>query len=58
MLNIVQEVKGNTLTLTVDLSKDNGPSKSGKTRIIASTQGNVPIDGAGNGAKFGLNVYR
>ena len=57
MLNITQKVAGNVLTLTVDLSQDFGPSKSGKTHIIASTQGNMPIDGA-NGAKFGLNVYK
>ncbi len=41
----------------VDLTKDFGPSSSGKTIIIASTEGNVTIDGHEE-AKVGLNVYR
>ncbi len=32
-----------TLTIKVDLSKDFGPSKSGKTIIVASTEGNVSV---------------
>lgn len=46
----------NILTITVDLSKSFGPSASGKTIIIASTEGNQPIDGTP--AVVGLNVYR
>ena len=38
-------VDGNILTVKVDLSKEFGPSASGKTIIIASTEGNVPIEG-------------
>jgi hypothetical protein len=34
-----------------------GPSSSGKTIIIASTEGNVAVDGHEE-AKVGLNVYR
>jgi hypothetical protein len=40
MKNIQTEVKGNKLHITVDLSKTFGPSKSGKTIIIASSEGN------------------
>ena len=49
--------EGNILTIKVDLSKEFGPSASGKTIIIASTEGNVTIPGH-EGAKVGLNVYR
>ncbi len=56
MLNITTAVKGNILTITVDLSKSHGVSGSGKSNIIASTQGNQPVDGKPE-VKFGLNVY-
>lgn len=55
MLNVKTLVKDSILTITVDLSKTHGPSKSRKTTIVASTQGNVPV---GDGAVLGLNVYR
>jgi hypothetical protein len=45
-----------TLTIKVDLSKEFGPSASGKTIIIASTEGNVTIPNREE--KVGLNVYR
>lgn len=57
MKNIETEVKGNKLVITVDLSENFGPSKSGKTIIIASSEGNKPIKD-GNGAVLGLNIYR
>jgi len=50
-------LEGDILTIKVDLSKDFGPSASGKTIIIASTEGNVTIPGHEE-AKVGLNVYR
>ena len=55
MTNVDMKVTGNVLTITVDLSKNYGPSKSGKTIIIASTQGNKKIDGTD--AVIGLNCY-
>jgi hypothetical protein len=57
MKNIEMNVEGNILTIKVDLTKEFGPSSSGKTMIIASTEGNVTIDGHEE-AKIGLNVYR
>lgn len=57
MKNVEMKVDGNILTIKVDLSKEFGPSSSGKTIIIASTEGNVAIDGP-EGTKIGLNVYR
>lgn len=56
MKNIETKIAKNILTITVDLSKEFGPSKSGKTIIIASTEGNQKIDG--NSAVIGLNIYR
>lgn len=56
MKNIQTEVKGDKLHITVDLSKDFGPSKSGKTIIIASSEGNQKIDGSE--AVMGVNIYK
>jgi len=56
MQNIKTSVKGKTLTLTIDLGHRIGPSKSGKTLLIASTGGNVVIPDS-NGAILGLNLY-
>ena len=55
MTNAELEVKGNILTITVDLSKDHGMSKSGKSNIIATSGGNKSIPGFD--AKIGLNIY-
>jgi hypothetical protein len=54
MKNIETSVKGDKLTITVDLSKDFGASASGKSTIIASSEGNQQV---AEGVKFGLNVY-
>ena len=56
MKNVHMAVEGNILTIKVDLSKEFGPSSSGKTIIIASTEGNVSIPDREE--KVGLNVYR
>jgi hypothetical protein len=55
MKNVEMSVEGNILTIKVDLSKEFGPSASGKTIIIASTEGNVSIPDREE--KVGLNVY-
>jgi hypothetical protein len=57
MQNIAISREGNTLTLRVDLSKSLGISKSGKSEIIASTSGNVSLEGAPD-IKLGINIYR
>ena len=54
--NVQMTVEGNILTIKVDLSKEFGPSASGKTIIIASTEGNVSV--TDRDEKIGLNVYR
>ncbi|MBH0202251.1 MAG: hypothetical protein HP496_08155 [Nitrospira sp.] len=56
MKNVEMSVEGSMLTIRVDLSKEFGPSSTGKTIIIASTEGNVTIPNRQE--KIGLNVYR
>jgi len=51
------KVEGNILTIQVDLTKEFGPSSSGKTIIIASTEGNIAIPEKEE-VKIGLNVYK
>ncbi len=56
MKNVELTVEGSMLRIKVDLSKEFGPSSSGKTIIIASTEGNVSIPGREE--KIGLNIYK
>ncbi len=56
MKNIDLKVQGDQLTIDIDLSKEFGPSKSGKTIIVASTEGNKTVPGRNE--KIGLNVYK
>lgn len=56
MQNIKATRTGNKLVLEIDLSKPTTPSGSGKTMIVASTQGNAKVEGPGN-FQFGLNVF-
>ena len=57
MKNVDITLEDNILTIKVDLSKEFGPSSSGKTIIIASTEGNIAVEGHEE-VKIGLNVYR
>ena len=56
MKNIEMKVEGNKLMITVDLSQRYGKSSSGKSIIIASSEGNQAIPGHED-IKIGLNVY-
>lgn len=56
MKNVEMLVEGEALKIRVDLSKEFGPSKSGKTTIIASSEGSRSLPGREE--KIGLNVYR
>ena len=57
MKNVQMKVEGNILKIEVDLTKEFGPSASGKTIIIATTEGNISIPGAED-KKIGLNIYK
>jgi hypothetical protein len=56
MKNIEMTIQGDILTIKVDISKTFGRSSSGKSTIIASTEGNVSVPGRDE-VKIGLNVY-
>jgi len=60
MRNVKMDVsKDNVLTITVDLTQEMGPSKSRKTTIIASSDGNVAVENTADGSiKMGLNIYK
>lgn len=57
MQNIAFQVHEGTLVITIDLNQELGTSASGKSVIIATTGGNVPVPGYEN-IKIGLNVFR
>ena len=55
-LHVVED--GQFLIITVDTSKELGPSASGKTTLIASSGGNAAIQlEDGRQVKLGLNLY-
>ena len=57
MKNVEMKVEDNILIIKVDLTKEYGPSSSGKTIIIASTEGNISIPNKED-IKIGLNIYK
>ena len=54
MKNVEIKMDKGILTITVDTTKEYGRSKSGKTTIVASTEGNVRAWDV----TVGLNVYK
>jgi hypothetical protein len=56
MQNIEMSVKDKKLTIIIDLTKEFGRSKSGKTIIVASTLGNSRI--TGTEVHIGINAYK
>jgi len=57
MKNVDMKLNENQLVITIDLTKDFGMSKSGKSVTIASTEGNISIP-EHDDIKIGLNIYR
>jgi len=57
MKNVEMKLEGDILTIKVDVTKEFGPSSSGKTIIIASTEGNISIPD-NDEVKIGLNIYK
>lgn len=55
MRNIDYKVTGNKLTIVIDISKRLGESKSGKSEVVATSEGNQKIDGTD--VVIGLNAY-
>jgi ABC-type molybdate transport system ATPase subunit len=57
MKNVEMKLDGDILTIKVDVTKEFGPSSSGKTIIIATTEGNISIPEKDD-VKLRLHVYR
>ena len=57
MTNVKTKKEGQKLIIEVDLSVKGTPSKSGKSVVLASTEGNIKIDPDSN-TYLGLNVYQ
>ena len=57
MKNVIMRVEDDKLILEVDLTQEFGPSKSGKTVIVASTEGSVPAPSKPE-IQVGVNVYK
>lgn len=60
--NIKIEVKGKQVIITIiDHTKEFGLSASGKSKTVASTKGNIQVEGTEIGDRplvIGLNAYR
>jgi len=56
MRNVSLKVEGSKLIITCDLEADQVPSSTGKTLIVASTEGNQSVPGH-PAYKLGLNLY-
>lgn len=57
MKNVKFELDGNILKIFVDVTKDYGPSSSGKTNIVATTEGGQSVEDL-EGVKVNLTVYK
>ena len=58
MNNVSMKQEGKKLIIEVDLSKEFGLSKSGKTTTIASTNGFTPVSAENVVVYVNLNVYK
>jgi len=56
--NVLYKVEGDELILKMNLTKDYGLSKTGKTVCVATTGGNVTIEGIPMTRKIGINLYK
>ena len=55
--NIRTKMEGNELVIRIDTTQNFGASASGKTQIVASTQGNVAIPCGEKILHLGVNAY-
>jgi hypothetical protein len=56
MKNVTIVVDGDKLTIEVDLTEEHGLSSSGKSIIVASSEG--PYRLPGREERVGINIYR
>lgn len=57
MKNVEMTREGDILIVKIDLTKTQGPSASGKTIIVATSEGNATVPGETD-MKIGINVYK
>jgi hypothetical protein len=57
MKNVTMTVDGSQLIIVVDLNQEFGLSSSGKSIIVASTEGNIAVPDREE-IKIGLNMYK
>lgn len=55
---IIASVKNGKLVLEIDCAQDLGPSKSGKTQVVASTHGFAAVAVGDKLVKLSLNVVK
>ena len=60
MKNIRLEIDGDDLVIRLDLRQDHGPSRSGKTLVVGTTSGSIPVllPGAPPGLTANVTIYR
>jgi len=58
MRNVQTKLEGSKLTIVIDINAATEASKSGKSDVIASTEGNVKISTPDGERFLGLNFYR
>jgi len=56
MKNVKIEVKNDTIVLTIDAKQDFGISKTGKSKVVASTEGFTSI--TGTDIRINLNAIK
>jgi len=56
LTNLDIKIEGDQLVITTDLKQRHGKSKSGKSALIATTQGNVALLGREE-VVMGINIY-
>lgn len=55
---IKRTIQGNKMILEIDLSANHGPSSTGKTDIIGTTEGFVKLDGDHDGVSMTVMVCK
>ena len=58
MQNVEIEVKDNKIVITIDSTKNLGPSRSGKTIMVATTSGNQVVQTENGAITIGVNAYK
>ena len=57
MQNVTTKIQAGKLVITCDLDAEGTPSASGKTSVVASTRGNVPIAYKSRVFNLGVNLF-